>query len=210
MSAFSACTPLLQHLKPVSPQPSRLQGFAIHLFAVLHIVRGLCLVFYPAIGLSGVQLTYCDDAYPLGSLLGVRDVLLGGLLFTAGHHSLSQMRRVLAVLLLGDAADTFILIFWAACSWHRRAPVPEIVIWALTALLEHLTLWSMDASETQAHDLIREQTQGNAKLRLKTWLSETARGHPLDDSTAPRVPAPLRDVDEEAAHEIRHSTTSKY
>lgn len=194
-----AATPLLRHgPEPIvidgpTPAPkthtlSGLQRFAILTFSVLRIIRGLCFIIYPALSVDSLDMPESpSNTIILGSLLGVRDLLLGGLLYTADESLEREVRRALVVNLLSDAMDTFILIFSAACSadWEHR--VAEIIAVAVLALLEHLTLFSMgDDEELERLMMARHRPAGamaggyqtmlleshDKKMRLETWLTE--------------------------------------
>ncbi|PFH56308.1 hypothetical protein XA68_16755 [Ophiocordyceps unilateralis] len=167
----------------------RVQRIAVSVFAALHIARGLLCLAYPATSsgrLSGLVVGEGERSgatYLLSALLGVRDALLGGLLATADRRCGHELRRALAVNLLSDAADTFLLIFAAACAWQRgRTPAAEIAVVATMAILEHLTLWSMAApydganrSGAAAYEA-RLQAHEDKQLRLDMWLADMRRG----------------------------------
>lgn len=158
------------------PAPlSRLQRFAVSAFAIVRIVRGLSFVVYPAFGLSSFDIPQTGATFLLGSLLGSRDFLLGGLLYTADPRTPREMRRALAVNLLSDCIDTFILIFASACSWHWRNPLVEILTCAVLAALEHLTLWSMSEDEEEYSNKGYQtmlQAREDQKMRLDAWLTQ--------------------------------------
>ncbi|KAG5921694.1 hypothetical protein E4U53_003768 [Claviceps sorghi] len=125
--------------KPVTT----LQHLASSVIAALHLVRGFALFTFPAVVLSGFTLpSRSGPALFLTCLLGLRDVVLGGLVAAADAHRGYEVQRALGMALFSDSVDTFVLIFVVACSWTRRNPVLEIVSVALLAMLEHLTLWS--------------------------------------------------------------------
>ncbi|KAJ6444928.1 adaptin ear-binding coat-associated protein 2 [Purpureocillium lavendulum] len=160
------------NVAPSPPAINRLQHVAICAFSALHILRGLVFIAFPAvlIGMSAsgrhpAQEEPTDPSsaahrhhyyyHLLTALLGARDMILGGLLAAAdrrrhrrGAHG---VHRALAANLLSDAADTFVLIFFAACAsagqqprrWRPGSPVAEITAVAVVATLEHVTLWSM-------------------------------------------------------------------
>ena len=168
--------PLLgkQAAPPPPPLLNRFQRFLITFFSVFRIVRGLGFMAWPALGLSSFDIPRSGATFLLGSLLGSRDLLLGGLLWSADLHNAREVRRALLVNLLSDAMDTFILIFSAAASWHWRNPLVEIGIAATLAIMEHLTLWSMDEDEGQGAREYQAHMQAgeDKKRRLDTWLSE--------------------------------------
>ncbi|RCI09614.1 hypothetical protein L249_4004 [Ophiocordyceps polyrhachis-furcata BCC 54312] len=154
-------------------EASRLQRIAVKGLASLHILRGLLCLAYPAASsglLSGLLVggERSGATNLLSALVGVRDVLLGCLLATAsGSH---DVRRALAVNLVSDAADTFILIFAAACAWQRGAtPVAEIGVVASVAILEHLTLWSL-ASGGGGMLRRRRMRRGCRRMRIRSCV----------------------------------------
>ena len=168
--------PLLRRNAP-SPAPlNAVQRFAITFFSAVRIARGLCFIAWPALGLSSFDMPKTGATFLLGSLLGSRDLLLGGLLWTADLHSPREVRRALLANLLSDAMDTFILIFSAACSWHWRSPFVEIGVAAVLAILEHLTLWSMSDDDggvdPTAGYVAGVQAVEDKNRRLDTWLTE--------------------------------------
>ncbi|KAF4123027.1 hypothetical protein GMORB2_6575 [Geosmithia morbida] len=166
--------PLLGKDDPPPPL-SRLQRFAITFFSLVRLLRGLCFIAWPAILLSSFEIPQNGASFMLGSLLGSRDLLLGGLLYTADMLSIREVSRALVTNLLSDAMDTFILIFSAACSWHWKNPFIEIGISALLAFLEHLTLYSMSEDDTESPVASYEagmQAAEDKNRRLGTWLSE--------------------------------------
>ncbi|UNI16784.1 hypothetical protein JDV02_003187 [Purpureocillium takamizusanense] len=158
---------------PPPPTFNPLQRVAICTFSALHILRGLIFVAFPAalIGMSargggGSSSHHGQDTtttapnhhhhhyyHLLTALLGTRDIVLGGLLAAAfRRRRVPGVHRALAANLLSDAADTFVLIFFAACAsaaaqqprrWRPGSPVAEITAVAVMATLEHITLWSM-------------------------------------------------------------------
>ncbi|PHH88200.1 hypothetical protein CDD83_7847 [Cordyceps sp. RAO-2017] len=211
---------------PATASVNRLQRTAVGLFAGLHILRGLFCLAYPASGLSSFDLPRSGATFLLSALLGVRDMLLGGLLATATTTTCSagdgdgndnggggckeggggcagsrcgadrELRRALAVNLLSDAADTFILIFSAACAWQRRNPVAEIGVVATMAILEHLTLWTMAAGSDSAGSTVRNQAVAayearlqaheDKQLRLDMWLADMRRDEEMRRTCSPR------------------------
>lgn len=188
-------TPLLQHqanyyqqyVQPVDlpaplPAPfklSKLQRSAVTFFSVIRIARGLCFLAWPALGLSSFDIPESGATFLLGCLLGSRDLLLGGLLWTADPSSRREASRAVLFSLLGDVVDTCILVFSAACAWHWRNPVIEIIALAVIAIAEHLTLYSMSEDE---YDGVRGggaaaytaglQALEDKQRRLGTWLAE--------------------------------------
>ncbi|KAG5981232.1 hypothetical protein E4U43_006636 [Claviceps pusilla] len=157
--AWQETAPLLvrRELRPVVPPPvTRLQYLASSVIATLHLVRGVALMTSPAFVLAGFGFALLPGrpgaAVFLTTLLGLRDVLLGGLLAKADARRGYEVQRALGIALFSDSIDTFVLIFVVACSWSRRNPVPEIVSVALLAVLEHLTLWSFGDDEYDEDD----------------------------------------------------------
>lgn len=153
-----------------------IQKAAIATFSVVRLIRGLCFIAYPALGLSSFDIPQSGATFLLGSLLGSRDLLLGGLLWTADISSSSrrELRRALLVNLLSDVMDTCILIFSAACSWHWRHPFLEIGMAAVLAIAEHLTLWSISDEEEESSKVYAEALRrgDDKKRRMDTWLNE--------------------------------------
>ena len=182
MDAANPSMPLLQQAVPAAAAASdapinRAQRLAVSVFSCLHIVRGLSFMVYPALGLSSFDIPQSGATFLLGSLLGGRDVLLGGLLFGADPAGRREVRRALLVNLLADAMDTCILVFSAACSWHWRNPLVEIASVAVMALLEHLTLWSMSDEEedgTRAYQALLRANE-DKKMRLDNWMADMRR-----------------------------------
>ncbi|KAG5979488.1 hypothetical protein E4U54_006921 [Claviceps lovelessii] len=157
--AWQETAPLLvqRELRPVVPPPvTRLQYLASSVIATLHLLRGVALITSPALVLAGFGFALLPGrsgaAVFFTTLLGLRDVLLGGLLATADARRGYEVQRALGIALFSDSIDTFVLIFVVACSWSRRNPVPEIVSVALLAVLEHLTLWSFGDDEYDEDD----------------------------------------------------------
>lgn len=222
--------------RPVDPPPpppfNKLQHVAICAFSALHILRGFVFIAFPAvlIGMSasgnnrhGQEPTKAHSQtdhhhyyyHLLTALLGTRDIILGGLLAAADRRRRAPgVHRALAANLLSDAADTFVLIFFAACAsagqqprrWRPGSPVAEITAVAVLATLEHVTLWSMSAetgtrsgfrssgggsgfeklrvSPTSAYEA-RMQADEDKKRRMDMWLSDMRRAEEM------RQPSPL-------------------
>lgn len=166
--------PLLRAATPATPPLSSLQRFAVRAFAVIRILRGFAFMLYSAVFFSDFEIPRGNATFLLGNLLGSRDLLLGGLLYTADPRVLREVRRALTVNLLSDATDTVVLIFSAACSSHSRNPIAEIVAVAVLTILEHLTLWSMCDEEEELSKGYQTMLQANEdqKKRLSSWLSE--------------------------------------
>lgn len=158
------------------PPLNTLQKAAIATFSLVRLIRGLCFIAYPALGLSSFDIPQSGATFLLGSLLGSRDLLLGGLLWTAdlGSESRRELRRALLVNLLSDVMDTCILIFSAACSWHWKNPFLEIGMAAVLAIAEHLTLWSISDEEEESSKVYVEALRrgDDKKRRMDTWLRE--------------------------------------
>jgi hypothetical protein len=193
--------------KPAPPPLSGLQRFAILTFSVLRIFRGLAFIVYPALSVDSLDMPENpSNTLVLGGLLGVRDLLLGGLLYTADETQEREVRRALVVNLLSDAMDTFILIFSAACAgeWegHRLAAIAAV---AVLALLEHLTLFTMgdDDGELEMLMAARGRPGGMAamggyqtmlienhdkKMRLETWLTDLRLAEEEVGSTSEACP----------------------
>lgn len=168
-------------LRVVAPTPaavpilSSAHRYAISFFSIVHIFRGLCFMVYPALGLSSFGVPQSGPTFLLGTILGGRDILLGGLLFTADRNSAREMWRSLLVNLLSDAMDTVILIFSAACAWHVRMPLAEIMFVAAMAIMEHLALFTMSESEQEDgakgyQTMLR--VREDSKQRMQTWIAE--------------------------------------
>lgn len=158
-----------------------LQRTAVTSFSVVRIARGLCFLAWPALGLSSFDIPESGATFLLGCLLGSRDLLIGGLLWTADTTSRRETSRAVLISLLGDALDTCILIFSAACAWHWRNPVVEILAVALLAIAEHLTLYSMSEDEFEntkngggaaAAYSAGLQAMEDKKRRMDAWLAE--------------------------------------
>lgn len=187
---------------------NRAQRIVIAVLAALHISRGILLLALPALGLGLPGLV--DLPPPLSGngagdgaslvllvsgLLGVRDVVLGGLLAMADRRSDREVRRALAVNLLSDAVDTFVLIFAAAC-WrqHRHSPVAEIGVVATLAIVEHVTLWTMAADHeggayrpaaAVAAYQSRLQASEDKQLRLDMWFADMRRSEEMRQPSSP-------------------------
>lgn len=189
-----------QQQPPTTPfQLNRPQRAAVTVFAVLRIARGLCFVAWPALGLSSFDIPESGATFLLGCLLGSRDLLLGLLLWTASPQSRRESSRAVLASLLGDVADTCILIFSAACAWHWRNPVVEIVSLAVVAIAEHLTLYSMSEDEYEgvrggaaAAYAAGLQRVEDKQRRLDNWLAEMDEAEAQQQTTAATTPVPFR------------------
>ncbi|KAH7159772.1 hypothetical protein B0J13DRAFT_519216 [Dactylonectria estremocensis] len=160
---------------------ARIQRVAISTFVLVRFFRGLSLVVYPRFGLYALDVPSDGSSCMLASLIGVRDILLAGLLHTADVKAAldgdtfarREVSRSLAVGLLSDAVDAFVLIFYAAWSDDWGNPMTVIIVTAVVALLEHLTLWSLSEDEWDAleHRSLEEDKQS----RMNAWLRELGR-----------------------------------
>lgn len=192
-----------RHSPPPPPRPAprattvnRAQRIAVAVLSALHIARGVVLLALPALGLGLLPGLAPATSMVVGGLLGVRDVLLGGLLATAPGRSDRELRRALAVSLLSDAADTFALIFAAAC-W-RRSPVAEIGAVATLAIVEHVTLWSMAAQHegggpgrpvaAAAAYQARLRADEDKNLRLDMWFADMRRSEEMRPCSPAKLP----------------------
>lgn len=167
---------------PPAPSPFKLgplQRFAIATFAVIRILRGVAFFAWPALGLSSFDIPESGATFLLGCMIGSRDLLIGGLLWTADPASRRETVRAVLISLLGDAIDTCILIFSAACMYHWRNPVVEIIALSVLAIAEHLTLYSVSEDE---YDSVRGggaaaytaglQAMEDKKRRMDAWLAD--------------------------------------
>ncbi|KAG6006710.1 hypothetical protein E4U21_006785 [Claviceps maximensis] len=221
-SVWRETTPLLiqREVVPIVPLPpvTGLQYIASSVIATLHLLRGFALISSPALVLSGFALPLSRSAPAVffTSLLGVRDVVLGGLLASADARRGYEVQRALGIALFSDSIDTFVLIFVVACSWTRRSPVPEIVSVAMLAILEHLTLWSFGDDEddedggvacadktngNEAHDMRRGRRTSrpsyqaivqvdrvyDRRRRLGMWLEDLKRAEEVEVEEAVEV-----------------------
>ncbi|KAM5345219.1 hypothetical protein ACJ41O_011081 [Fusarium nematophilum] len=171
--------------QPAEPTPadslaSYVQRLAISTFSLVRFLRGVSLITYPRFGLWTLDIAPDGSAYMLASLIGVRDVLLSGLLYTADSSAAPsdpaarrEVSRALATNLLSDALDAFVLIFYAAWSADWGNPVVVIVMSAVMAVLEHLTLWSLSEDEWAA--LEHRSLEDDKKARMNAWLWELER-----------------------------------
>lgn len=163
-----------QHLEPSST--NRLQRIAIHLFTTVRFLRGVSLITYPRLGLYALDIAPDGSAYMLASMIGIRDVLLSGLLHTADTHdptAVRELTRALATNLLSDALDAFVLTFYAAWEDDWGNPMGVIVMAAVMAVLEHLTLWSLSENEWNGGD--NRSLEDDKKARMNAWLTELER-----------------------------------
>ncbi|KAH6894535.1 hypothetical protein B0T10DRAFT_253598 [Thelonectria olida] len=160
---------------------NRLQRLCIATFCLVRLLRGVSLVVYPRFGLYALDVPSDGSSCMLASLIGVRDILLAGLLHTADvagalagdHHARREVSRALAVNLLSDAVDAFVLIFYAAWSSDWGNPLAVIIITAVMAILEHLTLWSLSEDEWEA--LEHRSVEEDKVSRMNAWLRELGR-----------------------------------
>ncbi|KAF5006275.1 hypothetical protein FDECE_7341 [Fusarium decemcellulare] len=172
-----------QQQPPEASTAHNVRCFAISTFSLVRFCRGVSLIAYPRFGLWALDVAPDGSAYMLASLIGVRDILLSGLLYTAdtAHAHTDPMARrevtrALAANLLSDALDAFVLIFYAAWSSDWGNPVTAIVISAVMAILEHLTLWSLSEDEWAALD--HRSLEDDKKARMNAWLRELERYEP--------------------------------
>ncbi|KAF7560932.1 hypothetical protein G7046_g3187 [Stylonectria norvegica] len=172
--AATLTTPLLPITVAISPDPpptSRLQRSAIATFSILRLLRGISLVAYPRFGLYALDIPASGPAFMLTSMLGVRDILIAGMLYTADVGSRLEVSRALTMNLLSDAMDAFVLIFYTAWSSNWGNPLGAIIVTALMAVLEHLTLWSMSDVEGTA-SRPRYMEDDGKRMRTNAWLSQ--------------------------------------
>ncbi|GAO17974.1 uncharacterized protein UV8b_00981 [Ustilaginoidea virens] len=188
----SPITPLLHHQHPSSspgapgpPSVTRLQYLASSAVSALHLLRSLALLAIPNVVLAGFAVPASGPGLVLTTVLGLRDMLLAGLILMADPQRSYEVQRALGVALFSDSIDTFVLIFVVACSSGRRNPVPEIVSVALLAILEHLTLWSFGDDDDDDDDygrpgpcyqaIVRVDRLEDKRLRLGMWLEDLKR-----------------------------------
>ncbi|KHN99826.1 uncharacterized protein MAM_02679 [Metarhizium album ARSEF 1941] len=198
MADASPTTPLIRRQDPpqVLPQVTRLQHISVAAVAVLHMLRGAALLACPAIALSSFAVSRSSTAIFFTSLLGVRDIVLGGLLVLADHRRGYEMHRALGIALFSDSVDTFVLIFAVACSARLKIPVPEMLSVVLLAILEHLTLWSFDDENDDVPGPFHEATVhvsrlDDKRLRLGMWLDDLKRAESLQEDAFSSSKSPL-------------------
>ncbi|KAK8922766.1 hypothetical protein H634G_03786 [Metarhizium anisopliae BRIP 53293] len=199
MEEASPTTPLIRREEPkpqVLPAVTRLQYIATAVIAALHIVRGIALLVCPAVALSSFAEPTSSTAFFFTSLLGVRDIILGGLLTLADPRRSYEIHRALGIALFSDSVDTFVLIFVVACSAHLKNPAPEIISVVLLAVLEHLTLWSFDEEDDDGLSPSQQATiqvtrLDDKRLRLGMWLEELKQAESLQEDllSTPESPA---------------------
>ncbi|KAG8410049.1 hypothetical protein J3458_019120 [Metarhizium acridum] len=190
MEEASPTTPLLQREEPtpkVLPAVTRLQYISTATIAALHILRGIALLVCPAVALSSFAEPASSTAFFFTSLLGVRDIILGGLLTLADPRRSYEIHRALGIALFSDSVDMFVLIFVVACSARLKNPVPEIISVVLLAILEHLTLWSFDEDEDDGLSPSQQATihvtrLHDKRLRLGMWLEDLKRAESLQEA----------------------------
>lgn len=181
MDQASPTTPLLHREVPaqVPPPVTRLQYVSTAVIAALHILRGLALLAAPAIVLSSFSIPKSSTAFFFTSVLGVRDIVLGGLLALADPRRSYEIHRALGMALFSDSVDTFVLIFVVACSAHLKNPAPEIISVVILAILEHLTLWSFDDDDdcppASQQAIVHVTRLEDKRLRLGMWLEDLKR-----------------------------------
>lgn len=167
--------------QPQESVAARIQRTAISAFVLVRFFRGLSLVVYPRFGLYALDVPSDGSSCMLASLIGVRDILLAGLLHTADvtsalegdAYARRELSRALAVGLLSDAVDAFVLIFYAAWSDDWGNPMTVIIVTAVIAILEHLTLWSLSEDEWEAME--HRSLEDDKVSRMNAWLRELAR-----------------------------------
>ncbi|KPM40121.1 hypothetical protein AK830_g6457 [Neonectria ditissima] len=177
---------LQQQQQQPSPPPqlslaARIQRTAIATFCLVRFFRGLSLVVYPRFGLYALDVPPDGSSCMLASLMGVRDILFAGLLHTADvagalsgdAYARREVSRSLAVGLLSDAVDAFVLIFYAAWSDDWGNPVAVIVVTAVMAIFEHLVLWSLSEDEWDAPEV--RSLEEDKVSRMNAWLRELGR-----------------------------------
>lgn len=164
---------------------TRIQRGAIKTFSIVRFLRGVSLLVYPKLGLWALGIQTDGATYLLASLIGVRDVLIAGLLFTSESASRSEVTRALVVNLLSDAIDAFVLIFYTAWSSHWGNPIGAIVMTAVMAIAEHFTLWGM--SEAERSDVNPRPSVQEAKAsRMSAWLRDLRRAIPASQPASSR------------------------
>ncbi|CAJ0541511.1 Ff.00g080870.m01.CDS01 [Fusarium sp. VM40] len=175
-----------EHSPPPPPEPtaaSHVQRFAIATFSLARFLRGVSLIAYPRFGLWALDIAPDGSAYMLASLIGIRDILLSGLLYTTDTANAStdpsarrEVTRALATNLFSDALDAFVLIFYAAWSDDWGNPIAVIVISAVMAIFEHLTLWSYSEDDWAGQEGC--SLGDDKKARMNAWLRELERYEP--------------------------------
>ncbi|KAG4282997.1 hypothetical protein FPRO06_09670 [Fusarium proliferatum] len=168
---------------PAPTAANHVQRFAITTFSLARFARGVSLIAYPRFGLWALDIAPDGSAYMLASLIGIRDILLSGLLYTSDTTNAAtdsaarrEVTRALATNLFSDALDAFVLIFYAAWSDDWGNPIAVIVISAVMAIFEHLTLWSLSEEDWAAHEY--GSLGDDKKARMNAWLRELERYGP--------------------------------
>ncbi|KAF5668638.1 hypothetical protein FCIRC_9592 [Fusarium circinatum] len=176
-------SPYEQPPPPAPTAANHVQRFAITTFSVLRFARGVSLIAYPRFGLWALDIAPDGSAYMLASLIGIRDILLSGLLYTSDTTNAAtdsaarrEVTRALATNLFSDALDAFVLIFYAAWSDDWGNPIAVIVISAVMAIFEHLTLWSLSEDDWAAHE--SGSLGDDKKARMNAWLRDLERWGP--------------------------------
>lgn len=160
---------------PAEPPPlslTRPQHIAVKTFSVLRFLRGLILLTYPQAGLWALAVPSSSATFMLASLIGVRDMLIAGLLFTAPAASRMEVSRALVLNLLSDAVDAFVLVFYSTFSKRWENPLAVIIVTAVMAIAEHLTLWSMSEAEAGGRAEARPSIQEVKATRMTAWLRD--------------------------------------
>jgi len=162
---------------------NHVQRLAISTFSLARFFRGVSLIAYPRFGLWALDIAPDGSAYMLASMIGIRDILLSGLLYSSDtanagvdHAARREVTRALATNLFSDALDAFVLIFYAAWSDDWGNPIAVIVISAVMAIFEHLTLWSFSEDDWNAHE--HGSLGDDKKARMNAWLRELERCEP--------------------------------
>ncbi|KAF4453363.1 hypothetical protein F53441_3959 [Fusarium austroafricanum] len=173
-------SPYEEQPPPAPTFANHVQRFAIATFSLARFCRGVSLIAYPRFGLWALDIAPDGSAYMLASLIGIRDILLAGLLYTSDTTNSAtdpaarrEVTRALATNLFSDALDAFVLIFYAAWSDDWGNPIAVIVISAVMAIFEHLTLWSLSEDDWAAHEY--SSTRDDKKARMNAWLRELER-----------------------------------
>jgi hypothetical protein len=173
------------------------QYIATAVIATLHLLRGVALLACPAIALSSFAAPTSTVDLFFTSLLGIRDIIVGGLLAVADHRRSYEIHRALGIALFSDSVDTFVLIFVVACSAQLRAPAPEMICVVLLAIMEHLTLWSFDDGDDDGPTPSPSQQATvyvarleDKRLRLGMWLEDLKRAESVHEEAIPSSPGP--------------------
>ena len=173
VSASPAITPAVAEAPPLT----KTQRHLIRAFSIIRCLRGISFLVFPKLFLWALNIKTDGATYLLASLIGSRDILIAGLLFTSMYASRLEVTRALVVNLLSDAIDAFVLIFYTAWSTHWGNPLGAIIFTAVMAIAEHLTLWGM--SEAERIDVNPRPSVQEAKAsRMTAWLRDLRRAIP--------------------------------